>query len=375
MQEPVERTCRIVEEKRPAGLEHVALLVFLHAVDAKAFLRPGLRPVGGRLEAALLAVGRAELLDEAFDQAARQRRVGGLVGHARLQPDQVRGKARPDPLVPHPEAGRGDRRVDAGEQRVAQHHAQSLGERDQRSQMRIEKVGSRQPLVLAGDEVGDDAGEMQRAQRFASHLFAKIKQHAFARSGSGQARHAAPAHGSAAPARRNRSGRAVPPAAPLCSMRPAICSKTAVSPAPPGAEADLHVGIAGQRARCRRELMFDHQRGIALGRLALQLDAALHAVGIGPQRQPLGAMANGAPGVALLDRAPDGFVQGVYTSEREMRWAQSRSAGRQRFSRSSVPRCEAWPHTLTAASTVPRESRSGTEAATSPSSSSWSMIA
>ena len=233
MQQPIERARRIVEEQRPAWLEHVALLVFLQALGAETFLRPGARPVGGRLEAALLAVGRAELLDQAVDQAAGQRRVGGLVGHARLQPDQVRGEARPDPLVPHPEAGRGDRRVGAGEQRVAQHHAQSLGERDQRGQMRVEQVGSRQPLVLAGDEVGDDAGEMQRAQRFAAHLFAKVEQRAFARLRTAQARDAASAHGSAAPARRNRSGRAARPAAPRCSTASCNVSKTAGVAAPP----------------------------------------------------------------------------------------------------------------------------------------------
>src|SRR5580693_10717725 len=63
---------------------------------------------------------------------------------------------------------------------VTQHHAQTFGHRNQRSQMGVEEIGFAQPLALASREVVNDTGKTQGAERLATNFLAQIEEPPFA---------------------------------------------------------------------------------------------------------------------------------------------------------------------------------------------------
>ena len=165
---------------------------------------------------------------------------------------------------------------------------------------------------MARDEVLADTREPPGTQCLATHRLADVEQ----RAGGGIRRRQIPVHGRVVVAANQRVGidRAAERRQRLGIRR--LCPGQGFERARAGAcEAYLHVRIGGNGARRRAKLLLQPQGRAVFGGLALQLRIRLHAVGIGPQRKPLAAMADNALGVALLDRAADASFTGPASSK------------------------------------------------------------
>ena len=188
---------------------------------------------------------------------------------------------------------------------VTQHHAQTFGHRDERSQMRVEEIGFAQPLAMAGREVVDDAGktharraprnEPPRTDRRARVSLRSEGRELLVRGGIVKTSHQRKRIDRAAQGRKAASspcsvGRRVEGRPrDLTANRRLIC--IAGSPDSDRAAAASRCSIFAASRRCSRFL--------ALAR------PALHAVRIGPQDEPFRAVADDALGVPLLNCAAE----------------------------------------------------------------------